>query len=316
MSYKQLNLQGIAIPDDSEIKKNTEWRFERAYGVGLYIQHVADAEHIPVIVARRDKTVGMKYGVWVLTPTGMLKSKRFYNKGYAGTASNIHMKIRRQCNRDYVVEALGDKVSESGIIFEGESHNTFSYQDDKIICIWTTRLEQYATILTIVSEVIEQATQAVYKNKDDEIPELNETAVVKLKKPKIYECNGITYDTLEEMYWDVVNNLLPEMLAEGVAQAMAVYSEADEDNEIICQLDAEKGCIEFKRKKQTPFFTFPCELLTRIQKWCFGLRLNQRQEASHWLDDAMKKAAKNDAFDTIKTICIIDEDLDVVFEKV
>ena len=318
MGYKTLKLTEIALPEDSEIKKNTEWRYERAYGVGLYIQHIESESFMPVIVNREDQMPGMKYGVWMQTPGYLSKDKRFYTEGWAGVASNIHRKLMSIGESDYTVEALSDIIGEKlGVTFFDETHSFFNYQDDKIICIWTTDREQYPQMLEIVSAAIENAAQLIYKeDRDDGMPVLDEAKKSRLKKPKIYMCNDEIYDTLEEMYTDVSNTVLPKTLSEGVVQAMKVCS----GEEIACRLDGDEGKMVFYQDNNKPFFIFPCDLLGRVHRWCFALKRNQGQEATHWLSDAMVIADNAGAFKAIKHICVIGEyygdgDMDVVFEK-
>jgi len=337
MSYKQLKLQEVAIPEDSAIKKNTEWRYERAFGVGLYIQHIADEEHLPYEATLcNDRALGMKYGVWMQKDGPMRESGRFRQFRSQGEDDCIYQQavirfeIYKQTERHCVTDVLMDRLAEAGVVIEDSLDNSAYEDKGNIILIWTTRREQYNTILKVVSETIEQVAKAVYVNEDDRIPEVNEATVIQLKKvkpkkKKIYECNGKVYDTLEEMYWDVANHVLPKLLSEGIVQAMEAYvetgiaakAEAEDDYEITCRLEVEKGNMVFKRKRKV-FFTFPCELLPRVRKWLFALKYVLGQEASHWLNDAMDIAARKGAFYEIESICILGEcggyDMDVVYE--
>jgi hypothetical protein len=294
------------------MKKNTEWRYERAPGVGLYIQNIADDGYIPNYVGLSDKAVGFKYGVFVVRP-GRLSRDRTPG---AGQMANIDMKLRNSHNKDYQVEVYEERIH----IEKELSENCFLFEDNDLVRVWTTVKDDYPQLISIISELIEEAAQAVYKDEDDGVPKIDKTAILKLKKVHDYAYGGKIYFDLNEMYFDVVNHILPEQLSVGVIDAMKVYK-PNEDNELICCVDMKKNALIFYTEGKKPFYVFPCELLKHCIKWCSGLKLVERQEATHWLSDAVKASDEKGAFQSVDSICVIGEtnfgdgDMDVIFEK-
>lgn len=313
MSYKNLSVQNVEIIDDQAVKKNTEWRCEKAPGIVVYMQNVSNA-YMPAYVALSDKEEGIKYGVYVQKPTPIGKDKRWVNKGYAGVMANIDMRMRRE--HDYVVEFLNDKLSAADM----DDDDLFSFCDNNITRIWTRNRSQYEKLISVIFSAISETAAAIYKERDDGVPDLNEITSVKLKKSEAFIYNGKSYYDLEEMYFAVANDILPSQLCEGIIGAMANY-QPNNGHELTCCIDPKKSALVFYENEKKPFYRYECDLIKQCDKWCTSLELSHRQEGTHWLSDAMSEANNKGAFKDISSVSIIGEydygcgDMDVVFEK-
>lgn len=328
MGYTDLKLEDIALPADTVVKPDTEWRYELVPGIGIYIQNVTKENITQPMTMVDDSSTGMLYGVY-LDSDNEAVDNIFWNfaKKYA-TESSFSMVA-------YLLEQIQfDKVFPEASVVDNAG----------FMCFWTHNREQFTALRDAL-------TNALRKGINESMPELppeiikkiedgrndvttgaiwayrvrnrllNAVDINKLTKRSIrqFVFNGIYYKSLSDMYTKVAKKEIPQRIEESLKKAMDVYKKSyGTENYLEIVFDASNGKIDFNTKNGKAIYTSKVSVIKLAAEW--KAKGNYEKDIKGFVDKVIKKLEdKSDLFKDILNLTIELNynnitDLGVVFE--
>jgi hypothetical protein len=158
MSYSNVDLTKIPLPSDGEISVGTEWRYEKAPGVGLYVQKLDRPAATVATKKCKDFSAGLKYGVFIsyTIESNVMRSltKRIIKRGF---------------DPNWLFYVYNELLAAG---FTAEDDTVYIYEDLNNCLVWTTNFENYDTIRQVLSRAIRNVASELYK-KGDPVDDVN-----------------------------------------------------------------------------------------------------------------------------------------------
>ncbi|MCL1804038.1 MAG: hypothetical protein FWG30_10505 [Eubacteriaceae bacterium] len=165
MSYSSMELASIIVPADEEINDDMEWRYEKAPGIGIYIQKLSQDNCTVPMRKCKDYDSGMKYGVYIAynIDNNVMRSltKRIIKKGY---------------DPNWLFYVYNSLVKAG---FSADDESIFIYEDLNSCSVWTTERAKYELLRKAVSEAIASVALELYR-KGDPIDNVDEESYSKI----------------------------------------------------------------------------------------------------------------------------------------
>jgi hypothetical protein len=304
VGLKNLDLALIEVPYDGLIKDDSEWRYEKVRGIGVYIQNVTRGSSSAQCKKCHDFSLGMKYGIFV----------------------NYNIKFKPMQEMNNQLSSMGFSPTWMFYLYEELIACGFSEDQEDIFLtenefnfhIWTTNKDLFIPIRNVISKAIRNIAKCCSFDDESTVIDQDFTYYFTIGKrnnsiPEYKAKMGTA--NLIEMYYDCAYLELPRKLSVGICDAMVQLQKKSihhDVEEIDCVVDVDQSAfIFYSGEKQDYsedeiFYIYPCETIKLCDDWCSEVLYQKNaEEAINWLSQGFLLAEQNGAFENFKSVNII-----------